>query len=148
MPPNPLADVVHFLTRPGWFTPVFWLLLLGAIGIAVAVWRQDPAQRTPYHLGICVLRFLTGAMWWQQTLWKIPPNFDGLRYWMQQEAAHAAIPLQAAFVAGIVLPNLTIFGPLVYSVELVIGITLMLGFASRGGALLGLAMGLNQWLGL
>ena len=32
---NPLIDVVHFLLKPGWPTPVFWLLL--AAGIAVAI---------------------------------------------------------------------------------------------------------------
>ena len=62
MRPNPLADAVHFLTQPGWFTPVFWLLLLASIGIAAAVWQRDPTQRTPRNLGIWVLRVLTGAM--------------------------------------------------------------------------------------
>jgi len=148
MRPNPLADAIHFLTQPGWFTPVFWLLLLGSIGIAAAVWSRDPAQRMPHNLGIWLLRFLTGAMWWQQTLWKIPPNFDGLKYWMRQEVDHAAIPLQGALVASIVLPNISIFGPLVYTIELVIGVSLLLGLASRAGAILGLLMGLNLWLGL
>jgi uncharacterized membrane protein YphA (DoxX/SURF4 family) len=148
MRPNPFADAIHFLTQPGWFTPAFWLLLLGSIGIAVAVWSRDPTQRAPRNLGIWMLRLLTGAMWWQQTLWKIPPNFDGLKYWIEQEAAHAAIPLQGALVANIVLPNLWLFGPLVYAVELVIGVSLLLGLASRAGAVLGLLMGLNLWLGL
>ena len=148
MRPNPLADAIHFLTQPGWFTPVFWLLLLASIGIAAAVWQREPTQRTPRNLGIWVLRVLTGAMWWQQTLWKIPPNFDGLKYWMEQEAAHAAIPLQGTLVADIVLPNLRLFGPLVYAIELVIGVSLLLGLASRAGAILGLLMGLNLWLGL
>jgi uncharacterized membrane protein YphA (DoxX/SURF4 family) len=148
MRPNPLADVVHFLTQPGWFTPVFWLLLLGSIGIALTVWFRQPEQRTARNIGIWVLRLLAGSMWWQQTLWKIPPNFDGLRYWMQQEVDHAAIPLQGALVADVVLPNLAIFGPLVYAIELVIGVSLLLGLCSRAGAILGLLMGLNLWLGL
>ena len=148
MRPNPLADAVHFLTQPGWFTPVFWLLLLGSLGIAATVWFRDPRQRTPRCLGIWVLRFLTGTMWWQQTLWKIPPNFDGLKYWMQQEADHAAIAVQATLVANIVLPNISVFGPLVYAIELVIGVSLLLGLAARAGAILGLLMALNLWLGL
>ena len=106
MRPNPLDDAVTFLTQPGWFTPVFWLLLLAAIAIAVLAWRHDPAQRTPRNLGICGLRILAGTMWWQQTLWKIPPNFGGLQYWMQQEADHAAIALQGALVRGVVLQSL------------------------------------------
>ena len=89
-----------------------------------------------------------GAMWWQQTLWKIPPHFDGLHYWMEQEAEHAAIALQGALVRDIVLPYLAVFGPLVYLVELAIAVSLLLGLFARAGALLGLLMGLNLWLGL
>jgi uncharacterized membrane protein YphA (DoxX/SURF4 family) len=148
MRPNPLGDAIHFLAQSGWFTPVFWLLLLASIIIAVQAWRHDPQQRIPRQLGIWALRVLMGCMWWQQTLWKIPPNFDGLKYWMQQEADHAAIALQGALVRDIVLPNLTVFGPLVYLVELTIGVSLLLGLLSRAGALLGLLMGLNLWLGL
>jgi uncharacterized membrane protein YphA (DoxX/SURF4 family) len=148
MRPNPLNDAAHFLTQPGWFTPVFWVLLLASIAITAVVWRRDPGQRTACCFGIWGLRVLMGTMWWQQTLWKIPPNFDGLKFWMQQEADHAAIALQAALVRNIVLPNLAVFGPLVYLVELIIGVTLLLGLFSRAGALLGLLMGLNLWLGL
>ncbi len=148
MRPNPLNDAVHFLTQSNWFTPVFWLLLLASIAIAAVVWQRDPGQRTARGLGIWGLRVLMGTMWWQQTLWKIPPNFDGLKFWMQQEADHAAIALQGALVRNIVLPNLAVFGPLVYLVELIIGVTLLLGLFSRAGALLGLLMGLNLWLGL
>jgi uncharacterized membrane protein YphA (DoxX/SURF4 family) len=148
MRPNPLRDTARFLTQAGWFTPVFWLLLLGSIVIAILVWRREPAQRAPRNLGIWGLRVLMGSMWWQQSLWKIPPNFAGLQYWMQQEADHAAIALQGALVRYVVLPNIAVFGPLVYLVELLIGISLLLGLFSRAGALLGLLMGLNLWLGL
>jgi uncharacterized membrane protein YphA (DoxX/SURF4 family) len=148
MRPNPVHDAVHFLTQSGWFTPVFWLLLLASIAIAALVWRREPAQRTPRNLGVWGLRMLMGTMWWQQTLWKIPPSYDGLKFWMQQEADHAAIELQGTLVRDIVLPNLTLFGPLVYLVELLIGVSLLLGLFSRAGALLGLLMGLNLWLGL
>ena len=148
MQPNPLNDAAHFLTQSNWFTPVFWLLLLASIAIAAVVWQRDPGQRTARGLGIWGLRVLMGTMWWQQTLWKIPPNFDGLKFWMQQEADHAAIALQAALVRDIVLPNLAVFGPLVYLVELAIAVSLLLGLLSRAGALLGLLMGLNLWLGL
>ena len=148
MRPNPLADAVHFLTQPGWFTPVFWLLLAGSIGLAAAAWSRNLVQRTPHSLGIWLLRVFTGTMWWQQTLWKIPPNFDGLKYWMQQEVDHAAIPLQGQLVGSIVLPNIFIFGPLVYAIELLISVSLLLGLATRAGAVLGLLMALNLWLGL
>jgi uncharacterized membrane protein YphA (DoxX/SURF4 family) len=148
MRPNPLHDAGQFLVQTGWFTPVFWLLLLGSILIAVLAWRSDPAQRTPRGVALWLLRMLVGTMWWQQTLWKIPPNFDGLRYWMEQEAAHASVALLSAFVGSIVLPNLNLFGPLVYLTEVVIGVSLLLGLFSRFGTLLGALMATNLWLGL
>ena len=52
-----------------------------------------------------------GTMWWQGSLWKIPPNFDGLLYWMKQIVDHAFIPLQSSAFAQIVIPNIAIFGP-------------------------------------
>jgi uncharacterized membrane protein YphA (DoxX/SURF4 family) len=148
MRPDPLHDAVRFLTQTGWFTPVFWLLLLCSVVFAVLVWRSDPAQRTPRAVGLWVLRVLVGCMWWQQTLWKIPPNYAGLRYWMEQEAAHAAVLLQGNLVRDVVLPNLALFAPLVYAVETAIGVSLLLGLLSRAGAVLGVLMGLNLWLGL
>jgi uncharacterized membrane protein YphA (DoxX/SURF4 family) len=148
MRPNPLHDAERFLTQAGWFTPVYWLLLLASIAIAVIVWRREPDARTPRNLGIWALRVLMGTMWWQQSLWKIPPNFAGLKYWIEQEVDHAAIVLQGVLVRDVVLPNLAVFGPVIYAVELLIGISLLLGLFSRIGALLGLLMGLNLWLGL
>jgi uncharacterized membrane protein YphA (DoxX/SURF4 family) len=148
MRPNPLQDVAQFLTQPAWFTFIFWLLLLGSLAIAIRASRRDPMQGTLHNLCIWLLRVLVGSMWWQQSLWKIPPNYDGLRYWMEQQVAHAWIPLQVTFVRDLVLPNIAIFGPLVYLVEVAIGVSLILGLFSRGGALLGLLMGFNLWLGL
>ena len=101
MRPNPLNDAARFLTQAGWFTPIYWLLLLASIVIAIVVWRRVPDLRTPRNLGIWGLRVLIGTMWWKQTLWKIPPNFAGLQYWMQQEADHAAIVLQGDLVRDV-----------------------------------------------
>jgi uncharacterized membrane protein YphA (DoxX/SURF4 family) len=148
MRPNPLNDAIQFLSQPSWVTPVFWLLLVGSIAVAALVWARDPTQRVPRGVALWALRVLVGTMWWQQSLWKIPPSFDGLKYWMQQEAEHAAIVLQGDLVRDLVLPNLNLFGPLVYSVEVAIGVSLLLGVFSRAGAALGLLMALNLWLGL
>ena len=148
MRPNPLHDVLAFLSAPSWTTPVFWLLTAASILLALAAWRGDATQRSLRHIGIWLIRFVVGAMWWQQSLWKIPPNFDGLLYWMQQMAEHASIPLQGQLVRDVVLPNIQIFGPLVYGTEVFIGVSLILGIITRLGALLGLLMALNLWLGL
>jgi len=147
MRPNPAQDTLTFLTVSGWTAVVFWLLLIGSVAAAALVWR-DPSQRSSRDVGIWLVRFIMGAMWWEQSLWKIPPHFDGLRYWMEQMTQHAAIPLQGQLVHDIVLPNLWLFGPLVYATEVLIGVSLMLGLLTRLGALLGLLMALNLWLGL
>lgn len=52
------------------------------------------------------------------------------------------------FVDLIVLPRISVFGPLVYLVEVAIGVSLMLGLFSRLGALAGALMAINLWLGL
>jgi len=140
--------VLAFLSASGWPTWVFWLLLAGSVIAAGAAWTSEPAQQSLRGLAIWLIRLCVGAMWWQQSLWKIPPNFDGLRYWMQQMVDHASIPVQSDLVRDIVIPNIAFFGPLVYAVEVAIGVSLMLGLLSRLGALLGALMALNLWLGL
>jgi len=148
---NPLTDALAFLvdTEKFWFTVIFWLLLLGSIAAALQVWRTDPAQHSARHIGIGLLRFITGCMWWQQSLWKIPPHYDwGLIHWMQEMVDHASTELQSVLVRDLVLPNIALFGPLVYAIEVAIGASLILGLFTRLGAALGALMAINLWLGL
>jgi uncharacterized membrane protein YphA (DoxX/SURF4 family) len=148
---NPLTDALAFLvdTEKFWFTVIFWLLLLGSIAAAMQVWRTDPAQRSARHIGIGLLRFIVGCMWWQQSLWKIPPHYDwGLIHWMQEMVEHASTELQSVLVRDLVLPNIAVFGPLVYAIEVAIGASLILGLFTRLGAALGALMAINLWLGL
>jgi uncharacterized membrane protein YphA (DoxX/SURF4 family) len=148
---NPLTDALAFLvdTEKFWFTVIFWLLLLGSIAAALQVWRTDPAQHSARHIGIGLLRFTVGCMWWQQSLWKIPPHYDwGLIHWMQEMIDHASTELQSVLVRDLVLPNIALFGPLVYAIEVAIGASLILGLFTRLGAALGALMAINLWLGL
>jgi uncharacterized membrane protein YphA (DoxX/SURF4 family) len=148
MRPSPWIDVSTFLWTPSIVTAIFWLLMIGSLAAAIAAWRTDPVQRTAPHIGHWLMRFLIGSMWWQQSLWKIPPNYDGLIHWMTEMVDHASIPLQSQLVKDIVLPNIGLFGPLVYAVEVFIGVSLILGLFTRVGAIVGLGMALNLWLGL
>jgi uncharacterized membrane protein YphA (DoxX/SURF4 family) len=149
MPDNPLIDAFAFVTKASWTTAVFWLMIIVSAAAALAAWRRDPAQRSPYHLGRAVLRFLVGCMWWQQSLWKIPPHYDwGLIHWMNEIVDHGSIPLQSHLVRDFVLPNIAVFGPLVYAIEVLIAVSLILGIATRLGGLLGALMAINLWLGL
>jgi uncharacterized membrane protein YphA (DoxX/SURF4 family) len=148
---NPLGDALAFLvaTDKLWATVVFWLLLLGSAAAAVLAWRADPAQRSVRHVGYGLLRVIVGIMWWQQSLWKIPPHWDwGLIHWMQEMVEHASTQLQSALVRDIVLPNIAVFGPLVYAIEVAIAASLILGVFTRLGGALGALMAINLWLGL
>ena len=157
MKPNPLSDALHFLVQPAWTTALYWLLLLGSITIAVYAWRSIPSQRSWSHAGDWLCRFLIGSMWWQQTLWKLPPLYtdnpsdptnSGLHYWMTRLSESASIPLQADFVKHIVLPHFYFFAPIVYTLEVLTAVSLILGIFVRFGGLIGALQVLNLWLGL
>ncbi len=146
---NPWGNAWSFLTDDRWLTPVFWLLLVGAAAVAVLAWRSDPAQRSVRHIGICLLRIIVGTMWWQQSLWKVPPHYDwGLIHWMEVMVEHASTQLQSNLVRDFVLPNIAVFGPLVYAIEVAIAGSLILGVFTRLGSVLGALMAINLWLGL
>jgi hypothetical protein len=155
---TPITDVWQFLTEPAWYTAVFWLLGAASLAIAITAWRRDPGQRRLTFVLDWLLRFVIGAMWWQQSLWKLPPHYTddpsapfgttGLSFWMTRMADYAPFELQANFVKHVVLPNFYVFAPIVYLTEVAIAVSLMLGLLARLGGLLGFLMALNLWAGL
>ena len=148
MRPNPLHDALSSLSGLNVFNFIFCIFLLGGCAAAVHVWRRDPGQRTTRHVGILLLRLLTGTMWWQQSLWKVPPSYAGLTHWFKEIADHGAVPLQSWLVGTFVLPHIGLFGPLIYCTEVLIGFSFLLGLLTRLTASLGVIMALNLWLGL
>jgi uncharacterized membrane protein YphA (DoxX/SURF4 family) len=158
MNPNPISDVVAFLLQPAWTTGVFWLLGLASIAIAVYAFSTIPSQRRASHICDWAFRVLIGAMWWQQTLWKLPPAYTdhpeqpfgetGLAYWMGVMGRSAAIPAQADFVNNIVLPHFYLFAPMVYGLEVLTAVSLLLGLAVRFWGVIGALQIVNLWLGL
>src|SRR5713101_8857222 len=158
MNPNPISDVVAFLLQPAWTTAIFWLLVLASIIVAVYAFAAIPSQRRARYICDWAFRFLIGAMWWQQTLWKLPPAYTdhpeqpfgttGLAYWMGVMGKSAAIPLQADFVNNIVLPHFYLFAPMVYTLEVLTAVSLILGIFVRFWGLVGALQIANLWLGL
>lgn len=157
MTENPISDLVEFLTTRSWPTPVFWLLVIASVAIAVLAWRRFPEQRDFSHLAQWAFRFVMGGFWWQQTLWKLPPFFaqdptapltTGLAYWMSQIGKYSAIPLQGEVFSNIVLPHFYLFAPIVYAAEVLVSVSLMLGVFTRFFAAFGALQILNLWLGL
>lgn len=145
---DPLSDFLSFVTKPDWPTPLYWLLLLGSIVIAAYVFLRYRDQRTLKHVGNWAFRVLIGSMWWQQTLWKLPPQYGGLNYWVTQMGKSAFLTLQADFVNNVVLPNFLLFAPIVYVLEALTAVSLMLGVGVRVWGIIGALQILNLWLGL
>jgi uncharacterized membrane protein YphA (DoxX/SURF4 family) len=145
---NPVSDVLGFLTQDEWTSYVFWGLILVSIVIAAVNLFRDPTQRSALHLWNWLVRFLIGAMWWQQSVWKAPPDFTGLHYWMEEMVKWASTPLQQWFVRDVVLEHYHFFAPQVYILEVLVALSLMIGLLTRLGALLGAVMAANLWLGL
>jgi hypothetical protein len=145
MPTNPFTDAWQFLTaathdylqQGNWryLTPaLFWALLLAGTAVAVQNWRGDPAQRTGRHFGMWLVRMLIGCMWFQGMLWKLPlPVSDGLQYWTEQESTSAAFEFHRNFLKDVVLPHMSLFGPIVFLAELVFAGSMLLGLAVRFG---------------
>jgi len=154
MRPNPIADAVQFLTGSTLFY-VFILLVVVSLIVAAVNLGRDPPQRSLKSLSIYILRFFIGCMWWQQSLWKLPPTYTdnpdgsgGLRYWVDKMVDGAAFQIQSDFVHYVVQPYFLLFAPIVYSTEVAIAVSLITGTAVRLGGVLGAAMAINLWLGL
>jgi uncharacterized membrane protein YphA (DoxX/SURF4 family) len=154
MRPNPIADAINFLSGAALFY-VFALLVIASLLIAGINLARDAQQRNIKDLVTYVLRFFIGCMWWQQTLWKLPPTYTdlpdgsgGLRYWVSKMVDGAAFSLQSDFVQYIVQPNFLLFAPIIYATEVFIGVSLITGTAVRLSGIIGAAMAINLWLGL
>jgi uncharacterized membrane protein YphA (DoxX/SURF4 family) len=145
---NPFSDVLEFLSAGEWTTYLFWLLIVASIVIAATNLFRNSNQRSIAHLWNWMARFLIGAMWWQQSVWKAPPDFTGLHYWMEEMVKWASTPLQQWFVKDVVLEHYHFFAPQVYGFEVLVALSLMIGLFTRLGALLGMLMAINLWLGL
>jgi hypothetical protein len=160
MPKNPFTDVWQFLTATtaeylrlgNWrylILALFWALLLASIALALRNWQEDSSQRTGRYFGIWLVRVLIGCMWFQGMLWKLPlPVSDGLQYWTEQESTNAAFEFHRTFIKDAVLPNMTIFGPIVFVSELAFAASVMLGLAVRLVGVLAVVYVLQLWLGL
>jgi hypothetical protein len=160
MPKNPITDIWQFLigTTEDYLKlgalrfvilALFWGLLIASIGFAIRNWREDPTQRTGRHFGMWFVRVLVGCMWFEGMLWKLPlPVSDGLQYWTEQEATRAAFAIHRTLVKDFLLPNLHLFGPLVFLAELTFAASMILGAAVRLVGVLAIVFVLQLWLGI
>jgi thiosulfate dehydrogenase [quinone] large subunit len=102
-----------------------------------------------------VARILIGVLWFQQLLWKLPPDFgcgpardQGLCDWIGREIGQPMIPLYADFLAAVVQPNLGVLGWFIWLMEAAIFASLFFGLLGRLGGLLGFLQAMNLYVGL
>ena len=69
---------------------IFWALIVASLFLAYRNWQADHSQRTLRGIGTWAARVAIGAMWFEGCLWKLPIPSGGFRYWLEQEAQHAA----------------------------------------------------------
>ena len=143
MKTDPFSDILAFLVgaTPDHvslgplrypFVALYAALLVASIVIARANWRWDPAQRTAANFWTLLFRVLMGSMWFQGSIWKLPlPVSAGFRYWTEQLVEHSWLPLHAAFVRDVLLPNIHLLDPVVWVTETLLAASLMLGVGVR-----------------
>ena len=65
---------------------MFWGIPIVSLIVAALAFISSNEQRTIDHLVRYLVRGVADLMWWQQSLWKVPPDFEGLRHWTEEEA--------------------------------------------------------------
>jgi len=110
--------------------------------------------------GLALIRIFVGYLWFQQLFWKMPPDFAGLYTYIIRESQHTILPgygyiLQHTFLTGCTslhnASGCTLFVPLaagVWIAELTVAMSLMFGVFNRFGAILGVILAAQLYLGL
>jgi uncharacterized membrane protein YphA (DoxX/SURF4 family) len=157
---TPILDSLHFLIGN---TPdhqslgssslllvlLYAALLVGSVAIGAVTYARDAGQRNARSVTIWLCRLLIGTMWFQGALWKLPlPVSGGFQYWTQQLADNSANAWHAGLVRDVLLPNIKLLDPAVYTLETAMAVSLMLGIGVRLMGLVGLAFMANLWIGL
>ena len=111
-------------------------------------------SRTTPLWPLALARILYGALWWQQSKWKVPSDDfgrksgGGLWYWVQQEIQYPTVWAYRDFLVNVLVPHWTFFGYLTLFTETFIAVTLMLGLLTRLGAFVALGMAANITIGI
>lgn len=108
---------------------------------------MNPSPRSTVIDGRALLvlagaRMVLGALWLANLAWKLPPDFgrddpEGLLYNFELAAEHAIGAPLRALAEDVLIPHFTLFGWMLFLVELAVGLSLLLGLWTRVGAMLG-----------
>ena len=143
------GDQMNLVPALRWFTVgLYWGLVIGAIAIALTVWRRDPSQRTGRNLALFGMRFVAAQMWFLGSLWKLPwPVSGAFQGWLERTAKFSAFQIHADFMQ-VFVDHIAIAQPLVYLLEIFLTASLMLGFAVRLSGVMAALFTFNLLVGL
>jgi hypothetical protein len=128
MPKNPFTDVWQFLTGQtedylalgGWrylVVALFFALLAISVVAAVRNWKEDPAQRTAVHAGMCLPRLDHMHVVRGHAVEAAATGRKRLQFGPSRWRPARRSP-STAFVTDVLLPNLHLLGPIVFLAEL------------------------------
>jgi thiosulfate dehydrogenase [quinone] large subunit len=134
--------------------------------VAVTRAKESRSSSIPITLsersmtGLALIRIFVGYLWFQQLFWKMPPDFAGLYPYIIRESQHTIIPgygyvLQHTFLNSCTslhtASGCTFFVPLAagaWIAELIVAMSLMFGLFTRVGAILGVILAAQLYIGL
>ena len=151
-------------TEPG-FALGGILVMIGCVGLILQAVLPRPGY-TPVNrtqeISFGLMRVLVAALWFTQLLWKLPwDNFGcpagalvpaagtgGLCDWIGKEIASPRYPLYKDFLTSFISPNLGWLAFFIVGGEAFVCFSLLTGFLTRLGGLIGAIMAINLFIGL
>jgi hypothetical protein len=125
-----------------------WVLFFGGLAVAGYCWSRAPEQRTPRHLLVFLMRFISAGMWYLGTLWKLPwPVAHGFKDWLSNCVTYSSFQWHAD-IMQFFLTHIAEVQPLVYLLEVFFTASLALGFAVRFTGIVAALFILNLLVGL
>jgi hypothetical protein len=97
---------------------------------------------------LALVRIFFGLLWVEQLVWKMPPTYGGLRSFVEREVQATIVPGYGFIVKNIFLANFPLLGTGVWTTELLVAVSLLLGLFTHFGAALALLLSLQLYIGL
>jgi thiosulfate dehydrogenase [quinone] large subunit len=99
-------------------------------------------------IALALARIFFGLLWFQQIAWKMPPDFGGLRTDVLREIRYTILPGYSSIIQNVFLTHFSILGAFIWTAELLVGVSLLLGLFSRLGAALSLLLSMQLYVGI
>jgi thiosulfate dehydrogenase [quinone] large subunit len=99
-------------------------------------------------IALALARIFFGLLWFQQIAWKMPPDFGGLRTDVVREIHYTILPGYSGIIRNVFLTHISILGAFIWTAELLVGVSLLLGLCSRLGAALALLLSIQLYVGI